>query len=163
MWFGDVGKGAHEATMGGQDYELQPGARRFDLGNYNFPGVVAAERSLAIIEQVGTAAIEAHVTGLARWLVGGLMSLGLPVAGGAAGPHTGSIVCIGTIGAGGHDSTEDRAVAALSERLSAGGVVHTIRRGAIRLAFHLYNDEADVERVLDLARTATPSRVGESA
>lgn len=148
----DLGAGAHEASMGGQAYELQPGARRFDLGNYNFPAIVVAERSLQILNRVGTTNIEEHVTGLARRLIHGLMALGLPVAGGAAGEHTGSIVCIGRVGAGGHDSSDDPAIAMLSDRLSSGGVAHTIRRGAIRLAFHLYNDAADVERVLDLLR-----------
>src|SRR5687767_1949576 len=32
----DVGEGAHEASMGGDEYQLAQGARRFDLGNYNF-------------------------------------------------------------------------------------------------------------------------------
>jgi selenocysteine lyase/cysteine desulfurase len=31
----DLGDDAHEASMGHDDYKLMPGARRFDLGNYN--------------------------------------------------------------------------------------------------------------------------------
>ena len=151
----DLGSGAHEASMGTESYELMPGARRFDLGNYNYPGVVVAEKTLDILNLVGTTVIEAHVTQLSQRLIDGLLSLGLPVAGGAAGPHTGNIVCIGHIGTGGHDTTDDLEISSLSQRLSDGGVVHTIRRGMIRVAFHLYNDEADIERVLELARGPT--------
>jgi cysteine desulfurase/selenocysteine lyase len=147
----NVGGGAHEATLGTSNYELMPAARRFDLGNYNYPGVLVAGASLQILEAVGTKAIEAHVRGLAARLIGGLLAAGLPVAGGAAGAHTSSIVCVGRIGAGGHDSTDDPQIAALSERLTAAGVVHTIRRGMIRFGLHLYNTEADVDRVLELA------------
>jgi cysteine desulfurase/selenocysteine lyase len=39
----DVGDGAHEASMGGDEYQLAKGARRFDLGNYNFSAAAAAE------------------------------------------------------------------------------------------------------------------------
>lgn len=144
---------AHEAAVGSEDYRLMPAARRFDLGNFNYPAALAVEYSLKILNDVGTAAIEAHVTSLAARLIDGLLELGIPVAGGSPGPHTGSIVCIGQVGTDGHDIAEDGAIAAFSERLGAGGVVHTIRRGMIRLAFHLYNTDADVDRVLDLART----------
>lgn len=142
---------AHEAALGSDSYRLMPAARRFDLGNYNFPAALAVEQSLKILNDVGTDAIEAHVTGLAARLIAGLLDLGLPVAGGPAGRHTAGIVSIGHLGAGGHDTTDDPEIAALSRRLEAGGVVHTIRRGTIRLAFHLYNTDADVDRVLELA------------
>lgn len=143
---------AHEASLGSQDYCLMSAARRFDLGNYNYPAVLAVEQSLRILNGIGTADIEAHVTDLARRLVAGLLDLGLPVAGGEAGSHTSSIVSIGRLGSGSHDATEDVEIAALSRHLDAGGVAHTIRRGMIRLAFHLYNTEADVDRVLELCR-----------
>jgi len=77
---------AHEAAGGSEDYRLMPAARRFDLGNHNYPAVLAAEQSLAILNRIG------------------------------------------------HDNTDDAAIPALSARIDAGGVVHTIRRGMIRLA-----------------------------
>ena len=99
-----------------------------------------------------TAAIETHVKKLSARLIESLLDLNLPVAGGVPGSHTGSIVCIGEVGKGGHDTTDDLQIAHLSKQLEAAGVVHTIRRGMVRLAFHLYNDESDIERVLDVAR-----------
>ncbi len=63
---------------------------------------------------------------------------------------------------GGHGFTTDPLLARLSEHLSANGVVHTIRRGMLRFAFHLFNSDDDVDRVLALTResfTAARSEV----
>ena len=145
----DLGMDANEASLGGDNYQLAVGARRFDVGNYNYPGVVAAEQSLSILNAVTTTAIERHVMSLSRQLIDGLLELDVTVAGGECGEHTANIVCIGEPGAG-HDRSDDPFINTLSEQLSAGGVKHTIRRGMIRMAFHLYNDETDVQRVLQL-------------
>jgi len=148
----DLGDGAHEAAKGGDQYRLMPGARRFDLGNYNYPGAVVADASLKLLNEVGTATIEAHVGMLSHRLAAGLLELGLPVAGGPPGPHLGSIVSVGSFGAGGHDSTEDPRMAALYDHLSANGCTLTIRQGMLRMAFHLYNTTDHVERVIELCR-----------
>jgi len=143
---------AHEAAKGTDQYALMPGARRFDLGNYNYPGAIACEQSLKLILSIGTPAIEGHVMALSHRLAQGLSDLGLPVAGGEPGPHLGSIVCVGGFGEGGHDSTEDPRMAALYEHLTANGVALTIRQGMLRMAFHVYNTENQVERVVALCR-----------
>ena len=143
---------AHEAAFGSDNYSLMPGARRFDVGNYNYPGAVVAEQSLAILNGIGTKAIEAHVLALAERLIGGLLALGFPVPGGEAGPQTSSIISIGKVGGGGHDTSDDPMVTSLSAHLREGNVVHTIRRGMLRLALHIYNTEDDIDRVLELAK-----------
>ena len=148
----DLGATAHEAAKGTDQYTLMAGARRFDLGNYNYPGAVACDQSLQVIAGIGTKVIEAHVISLSHRLVRGLLDLGLPVAGGEPGAHLGSIVCIGHFGAGGHDNTEDAEMADLYEYLTRHGVVLTIRQGMLRMAFHIYNTEDDVDRVLELCR-----------
>jgi cysteine desulfurase/selenocysteine lyase len=147
----DLGPDAHEATMGLDQYSLMPGARRFDLGNYNFPGITVAEQSLSILNNIGTKAIEAHVMRLSRQLIDGLLEQGLTVAGGEAGAHTSSLVCIGELGTG-HDSSDDPKINSLSAHLDANNVAHSIRRGMVRFAFHIYNSHEDVEQVLSLIR-----------
>lgn len=155
----DVGSpDAHEAALGAEDYKLMAAAGRFDVGNYNFPAAVAAEQSLRILNDVGTPAIEAHVTALAGRLIDGLLGLGLPVAGGAPGRHTGSIVSIGDMNPDQHSGTNDARMNALSEKLTGEKVIHSIRRGMIRLALHLYNSEADVDHVIDVARKFTAGK-----
>ena len=146
----DLG-GVHEAAKGGDSYNLMAGARRFDLGNYNYPAAMACAKSLDIIAAVGTKAVEAYVTGLAHGLAQGLFDLGLPVAGGAPGPHIGGIVSVGEFGAGGHDTTDDPRIDSLHRHLTENGVRLSVRQGMLRMAFHLYNTEDDMRRVLELA------------
>ncbi len=146
----DLGAGAHEAMLGGTDFAYMPGARRFDLGNYNFPATAVAETSLDLLTGLGAEAIEAHVSGLVHQLAGGLLALGLPVCGGEPGPHLAGLVTVGEIGAG-HDSADDTALDALSRHLADNGVRHSVRRGVLRFSLHLYNDAGDVARVVALA------------
>lgn len=150
----DLGEsGAHEASLGDDDYALMPAARRFDLGNYNYAGVAAVESSLGMMHELGTRAIEEHTVGLAREFASGMLALGLPVCGGEPGPGQGSIVAVGSIGEGQHDGTDDPAMSALHDHLIENDVQLSIRRGILRFSLHFYNNADDVARVLDLART----------
>lgn len=86
---------------------------------------VGAAVALPWLAGLDRAAVHAHCTGLADALRTGL---GTEPAGSA-------IVSVRTPGA--------------QERLAAAGVVSSARAGAARLAFHLYNTAADVDRALD--------------
>jgi cysteine desulfurase/selenocysteine lyase len=141
---------AHEAARGDDDFRLMPNARRFDLGNYNYPAAAAVAASLALLQRIGTRGIEAHVTRLARRLASGMSQLGFAVAG--QGDELAGIVSIGRHGAGGHDSSDDPATQRLAEALGRSGVRHSVRQGMVRLSFHLYNGDADVDHVLEVAR-----------
>lgn len=146
----DLGE-AHEASMGAFEFRLQPAARRFDLGNYNFLAAAAAKSSMEYLTSFGAETIEDYVVGLAHRLAGGLLELGYPVCGGVPGGHLAHIVSVGELGAGGHDSTQDPRFGALYKHLTDHGVRLSIRRGILRFSLHLYNTAADVDRVLDLA------------
>lgn len=147
----DLGE-QHEAALGGSNFALMPAARRFDVGNYNFAGTLACGASLEIIAALGTPAIEAHVCRLARRLAEGLAALDLPTPGIAAGAQLANLVCVGDFGDGGHDSVDDQRMASLHRALQAEGVRLSVRRGMLRFSLHLYNDDADVDRVLDIAQ-----------
>ena len=127
------------------------GARRFEIGNYNFAAATGIEASLGLIEQVTSARIDAHVRELAQRLASGVEALGLPLIGPASGPERGSIVCVGRLGDGGHDSIDDTRLQALYDHLQSNGVRLSIRRGLLRFSLHGYNDSADIDRVLELA------------
>ncbi len=137
---------AHEADGGNDDYALMPGARRFDLGNHNFPAAAAVDASMAMLADVGVPAIEAHACGLALSLAEGLKDLGLPIWGLPPGPHLANMVTVG--GPGGDFSWAEP----LYAHLAQNGVKLSVRRGLLRFSFHLYNDASDVGRVLDLVR-----------
>ena len=142
---------ASEADIGSFEYRLAPGARRFDLGNFNFTAAVSADASLAYLGEFGTAAIETYVLGLSHALARGFLELGLPVSGGEPGPHLAHIVTVGTM-SGGHDSTGDPRMQSLHDYLTEQRVKLSIRRGVLRFSLHLYNTMQDVERVLALTR-----------
>ena len=147
----DLGEGAHEASMGTEEFKLMPAARRFDLGNYNFVGAAAVDASMAELLGHGTANIERYVTGLGHALAQGMLDLGLPVSGGRPGPLVGTIVTVGKISAD-HYGTSDERINGLYAHLTENRVKLSIRRGVMRFSLHLYNNMADVTRVLELTR-----------
>lgn len=136
---------AHEADLGAKDFAFMPGARRFDLGNANFPAAVAVGASLSLLELVGTAAIERHAVGLARSLSDQLAALGLPLW---QPPHDEAWASIVTLG---KSETDVPVMAALAEALSAADVKFSIRQNRLRFSFHLYNSADDVGRVAAVA------------
>jgi len=147
------GSGAHEASLGDDDYRLMPAARRFDLGNYNYTGVAAVEASIGMMHELGPQAIEDHTVGLAHEFARGMIDLGMPVCGGEPGSHLGSIIPVGKIGEGQHDTTDDPAMSSLHDHLMENDVQLSIRRGILRFSLHFYNNSDDVDQVLDLTRT----------
>ncbi len=150
----DLGTDAGEtARSGGEHLPYAAGARRFDLGNYNYLGARAAAASLALIDGVGVARIEAHVRRLAADLARGFLALGFPVAGGEPGPHLAHVVAVGGIGRGQHDTAADPALNALSQHLLDAGVRHSVRKGVLRFSVGAYNADEDVARTLDAARS----------
>jgi cysteine desulfurase/selenocysteine lyase len=142
---------AHEASLGSYDFKLAPGARRFDLGNYNFLATAAVDASMKQLLEWDTRRIEPYVRGLTHALARGFFGLGLAVAGGEPGPHLTKIVTIGSMSAD-HYGTGDERYNRLYEHLTAHRVKLSIRRGMLRFSMHVYNNMEDVERVLELTR-----------
>lgn len=148
----DLGPDAHETALGAGDIEFKAGALRFELSNYNYIGLAAAEPSLDLILSIGMDRIEPHVRGLAAHLASGLLELGLPVAGGRPGPTLAHIVSVGISGGGRHYGADDPAMDRLYQHLTTNGVNLSIRRGVLRMSVGLYNNEADMDRVIGLCR-----------
>jgi cysteine desulfurase/selenocysteine lyase len=140
---------AHEASIGGYDFKLAPGARRFDLGNYNFLATAAVNASMKQLIEWDTRRIEPYVQRLTHALARGFLDLGLPVAGGAPGPHLTKIVTVGAMSAD-HYGAGDERFNRLYEHLVENRVKLSIRRGLLRFSMHVYNNMDDVERVLGL-------------
>lgn len=149
----DLGVEAGEtARSSGEHLPYAEGARRFDLGNYNYFGARAAEASLHLISSIGVSRIERHLRALSARLVESMLDLGLPVAGGRPGPHLGHIVAVGKSGGGHHDTADDPATNDLYQYLTSNGVHLSIRKGVLRMSLGMYNDLSDVNRTLELIR-----------
>jgi len=141
----------HESEIEGESFRLVNDARRFEAGNYNWAGIVAAQASLGELFDVGTAAIERRAVGLATRLADGLRVLGMPVTQPPTEIARSHIVTIGRLGAGDTQTTGDAQLDRFAAALTAGNVTYTIRKGLIRFGFHYFNDESDVTRVLEIA------------
>ncbi|MFK4067711.1 aminotransferase class V-fold PLP-dependent enzyme [Streptomyces sp. NPDC029674] len=111
--------------------QLAPDARRFDEPPA-FLAYHGAAAALSLVEETGIDAIHAHDTALAARYRAGLAELGhTPVPGGSP------IVSVPGLG--------DRA-----PELARAGILTSARAGHLRATFHLYNTEADVDRILDV-------------
>ncbi|RKN38944.1 aminotransferase class V-fold PLP-dependent enzyme [Streptomyces hoynatensis] len=120
--------------------ELAHTARRYDE-DPTWLCYAAAAESLALVEELGPAALRAHALGLGDRFRAGLASLGIEAI-----PAASPIVSVP--GAG-------EAAGALRE----AGVRVAARGGHLRAAFHLYNTAADADRALGaLARAVHASR-----
>jgi cysteine desulfurase/selenocysteine lyase len=151
--FGVDLEGAHEASMGSwTGYKLAAGARRFDLGNYNFLGAAAVDASLEQLLDWDTRRIEKYVGRLSHLLARGFLDLGLPVIGGPPGPHLSKMVCVGKL-EDNQAGAQEAFANGLFDYLTGEQVRFSIRRGLLRFSLHAYNDMDDVARVLELTRS----------
>lgn len=145
------------SAMGSLDYVLKPDSRRFEVGSYNLAGAYAANESLSLLLELGSAAIEKRVLGLASLFHDELTAAGYPPAVPNGGPSQSHILTVGELDAGAHGFSTDPRIENLAKILKQSRVAHTIRRGQLRFAFHAYNNEADVHRVIDCVKSAPAS------
>ena len=147
----DLG-GAHASMMGGDEWQLMPGARRFEIGSHPWAAVIAMGTSLALLRRIGVPRIEDHAVGLATRLADGLADIGLPVTKPPSGRRRSHIVTVGRLGGDDAQTTNDPQLNKVAHALREAGVVFSVRRGLLRFGFHVYNAEEDVAAVLDIAR-----------
>lgn len=112
------------------------GARRYDMGERDsFTALPMATAALGLINGWGAAAIAERLRGLTDRLAEKAPALGLTVAARKfRSPHI-----IGLHG-------KQPLPASLADRLAEDKVFVSVRQGVLRVAPHVYNDEADVER-----------------
>ena len=123
---------------------LQPGARRYDVGERaNFALLPAATAAFNCTSEWGQARIGARSALLNERIASGAEALGLvPVA----RPHrAGHLLGLRLPGGAPED---------LAARLAAARVFVSVRGDAVRVAPHVYNDEADADRLLEVLADA---------
>lgn len=120
-WY--AGADVHSSYFG-PPLRLATSARRLDLSPAWFSWVGTAP-ALEVIERIGVTAIHDHNVALANRFRRGI---GLP-------PSNSAIVCADIPGA--------------AERMRRAGIIAAMRGGLLRTSWHVYNDEADVDQVLD--------------
>lgn len=125
--------------------ELLPDARRFELGTPNLHDVRMLRESLCLLNELGIENIARHNAALAQSMRDELRALGtLHVV--DPGPRPSPLVVF--------SPAEARRVPVLRAALAKADVHCAFRQGRFRLAFHLYNDASDVQRVLEVVQCA---------
>lgn len=124
------------------DYDLtwRSDARRFEFITLPYQDFAGMNASLELIHELGADAVSRHALDLAelivRWAADRddveLVTPNDP-------SRRGAVI-----------SVRPRAAKAVSERLSAANVAHSLREGAIRLSPHFYNTREEVLRALEL-------------
>ncbi|MFP3941505.1 MAG: aminotransferase class V-fold PLP-dependent enzyme [Thermoanaerobaculia bacterium] len=121
------------------------GALRFEAGTLNVYGIHALGASVDLLLELdshgGPGAVETRVLALADRVADGLVSRGFALAEPHRSPGETSGIVAGT--------HPDRPARALAEDLEQRGVAVSHRAGRFRVSPHVYNTEAEIDRLLD--------------
>jgi selenocysteine lyase/cysteine desulfurase len=133
-WFGRVNPFAFSLDR----LDWSASARRFETGSPPVPNVYAAAAGLELLQSVGPAVVEQRIAALVERMVAGARARGLTVATPDEPERRGPLVVVRSPDA-----------SALVERLAKRGIVASARGTGLRVSFHAYNNEGDVDQVLD--------------
>jgi selenocysteine lyase/cysteine desulfurase len=118
------------------------------VGGANSLGLAALAASLALIEQVGLPAIDAHNRALGQLLVDGLRPLAPDIQlVSPTDPAQRAAIVVFTLG----DRARDEELVRL---LGEQGMMVALRPRGVRVSPHLYNSAAEIERLLHALRPA---------
>lgn len=133
------------------EYEFVDDASKFEIGGTaNFVGARALAASVRFLNGIGIANIESRIRRLTDILMGGLRELGMCVVTPTEPERRAGIV---TFRSPSRSPAEDRRIfRALCENRIATSLRFTSGIGGIRCAVHFYNDEEDIERLLEVVR-----------
>lgn len=122
--------------------ELLPDARRFEAGSLNTNGVYGLRAAIDLLLETGIDNVNAEVIRLATKLAGGLESIGYPVA-------TPRPISSGIVAARPRNSAD---LLRLHLALEQEKIVCAPREGLLRFSPHAYNNDAEVDRVIEVLR-----------
>ena len=123
-----------------QDPVLLPDARRYECGTLNTVGIHGLRASLELLHEVGVERMAGHIDGLARRTIEGAAAKGYEPMTPRDSANGSGIVTIRKKGV-------DSAAAVMS--LNDAGISTAHRFGWIRAAPHFYNNEADIDALLE--------------
>ncbi|MFB6415714.1 MULTISPECIES: aminotransferase class V-fold PLP-dependent enzyme [Bradyrhizobium] len=121
--------------------ELAASARRFELGNFNLPAIHALGASLDMIEALGVRNIQNHCLDLGDHLIAGLDTLDIRLVGPRERRHRAPHIYVIALPA-----------AEWLGHFEENGIRVSPERDGIRVSFGMFNDFADVDRLIDVIR-----------
>ena len=130
-----------------REYRLVDEARALETGGTaNYPGAVALAASMELVLELGQDRIASRIEGLASRAIEGLQASGARVVTPPAPARRAGIV---TFDLGSPAANE----ACMNALLDASGLVsvrYTDHVGGVRVSCHYFDDESDVDRLLDV-------------
>jgi cysteine desulfurase / selenocysteine lyase len=121
------------------DYRFWEDARRFEVITLPFQDFAGMNASLELLQELGPAAVAAHIESLATRLVDAAVTRpGLRLVTPADPVHRAGVIAI---------APPDPRVT--SARLTKARVIHAVREGAIRLSPHCFNTADEIDVVLE--------------
>jgi selenocysteine lyase/cysteine desulfurase len=132
-WFGRVDPFAFSVDR----LDWSPSARRFETGSPPIPNVYAAAAGIELLQTTGVATIGEQVNRLVERFASGARERGFDVVTPDDPAARGPLVVVRSTDA-----------AAMVRRLEARGIIASARGTGLRVSFHAYNNEEDVDAVL---------------
>lgn len=133
-WFGRVDPFA----FGLDRLDWSASARRFETGSPAVPNVYAAAAGIELVRTVGPATVEAQIGRVVERFISGARTRGFELSTPEAPAARGSLVVVRSSDA-----------ASLVQRLERRGVIASARGTGLRVSFHAYNTDEDVDAVLE--------------
>jgi selenocysteine lyase/cysteine desulfurase len=123
--------------------DLLPDARRFEAGSLNTNGIYGLRAAIDLLLEIGIVVVGRRALAVAGRLAARLEEIAWTVA--SPKPVASPIV-------GATPPGVERSVLWYHRRLEEEGVVCAPREGLLRFSPHFYNDEAEVDRIIDVLR-----------
>ena len=130
----------------GTRFDLRTDASRLEEAAPAFPMVYGLGAAVDMLLEAGVANTAAHITALLDRAAGALEAIGCEVS--PAPEHRAGILMIKPPAAD---------VDALAEACLERNIAVSVRRGRLRLSAHLYNNEDDIDALVDLLQDPSPN------
>jgi selenocysteine lyase/cysteine desulfurase len=132
-------------------YEFTSTAHRFEIGGTaNYPGNVALSASLALINQLGRDAIAKHIVDLTDLLIDRLNGIGACLV---TPPEREARSGIVTFSLGKGVQRDRDCLRALLDQRILISQRYTAGIGGLRVSVHFFNNQDDVERLIEVVRS----------
>jgi cysteine desulfurase/selenocysteine lyase len=131
----------HASDYNRIELQLKPSAARYEGGSPNMPGYIALRPSLELLVQFGADAISSRILELTDYACERLRSIDANLYSPREGQHRSGIV---SFDFSGKDSL------ALRKYCWEHGVALAHRAGKLRISPHCYQNEADIERLIEV-------------
>ena len=129
----------------GTRFDLRADASRLEEATPSFPLVYGLGAAVEMLLDAGVADVASHITGLLDRAANALEAIGCEVS--PAPEHRAGILMI--------KPAAD--VDALAEACAERNIAVSVRRGRLRLSPHLYNNEDDIDALVELLRDPSPN------